>query len=91
MSAPPLEREAVETLTREFSEIVVAHYRRRPMARATAQEVLNAAAAIVGFVIAAARECGAEAGAREFFELALEQQLASEQPTTLGALERKLQ
>lgn len=91
MSAGQLERAAVEQLSHELAEVVVAHYKRRPMSRATAQEVLNAAAAIVAFVIAAARECGDEDGAREFFELALEQQLEAEQPTTLGALERKLQ
>lgn len=79
-SAPvPLDREPVEMLAREISLLVRDHYLRRPTARATAQEVLNALACVAGTIILGARECGDEEGAREFFELALNQQLDEEE------------
>lgn len=85
MSAQPLDVVAVEQLAVEFAQIVKRHYERRPTSRATAQEVLNATAFVTALIIAAARECGDEHGAREFFDLALEQQLAQvDFPTTLG-------
>jgi hypothetical protein len=78
-SAPAsLDAAAVERLTIALLKDVKSHYARRPTSRATAQEVLNAAAIVVATIIAAARECDDEDGAREFFELALEQQLRAE-------------
>lgn len=90
-AAQPLDHDAVQQLTLELMTCVRQHYLRRPVSRSTAQEVLNAAAIMVSLIIAAARECGDEAGARGFFELALEQQLAEgDSPTTLGELDRVL-
>ena len=73
----PLDERAVGVLTRALMEMVRLHYKHRPTARATAQEVLNASAIVVATIIAAARECGDEENARGFFETALNQQLAA--------------
>lgn len=90
-AALPLDAGAVEQLTTALLKCVRDHYMRRPISRATAQEVLNATAIVVATVFTAARECGDEDGAREFFELALEQQLdAGESPATLGELDGML-
>ena len=86
-AAKPLETDAVEKLTRELLFAVKAHYLRRPTSRATAQEVLNAAAILVATIVMAARECGDEEGAREFFDLAIEQQLALAIGTEAGQLQ----
>jgi hypothetical protein len=87
-AALPLDAAAVEQLTRELLGCVRGHYHRRPTSRATAQDALNATAIVVATIITAARECGDEDGAREFFDLALEQQLAAgDSPTTLGELD----
>lgn len=91
MTGEPLDHDAVQKLTLELMVCVREHYHRRPVSRATAQEVLNAAAIVVSLVVTAARECGDEAGARAFFELALEQQLEADGlPHTLGDLDRAL-
>jgi hypothetical protein len=74
--AKPLEADAVEELTEEPLRAVKAHYLRRPTSRATAQEVLNALAIVLATIFMGAAECDDENGAREFFDLALEQQLA---------------
>jgi hypothetical protein len=85
--AHPLDADAVEQLALELMKSVRDHYLRRPTSRATAQEVLNATAFVVATIFAAARECGDEFGAREFFDLALEQQLESGQsPISLAGL-----
>lgn len=84
----PLDHDAVQQLALELMTCVRAHYHRRPVSRSTAQEVLNATAIVASLIIAAARECGDEAGARAFFELALEQQLETDGlPHTLGELD----
>lgn len=70
-----IDRPAVERLTKELLACVKQHYDRRPTARATAQEVLNATAIVVACIIAAARECGDEDEAHALFDLALRQQL----------------
>jgi hypothetical protein len=89
--AQPLDHDAVRQLALELMQCVRAHYHRRPVSRSTAQEVLNAAAIVVSLVLGAARTCGDEAGAREFFELALEEQLEDGSlPETLGDLDRVL-
>lgn len=76
MTAELLDRTAVEQLAADFLRAVGQHYRRRPSTRATAQEALNAMASVTAVLIYGAREVGDEDGAREFFHLALEQQLA---------------
>lgn len=76
MSAQPLDEAAVAELTSEFMLAVRAHYLRRPTARSTAQEVLNATAIVAAHIIAAAREADDETSARDFFDLAFENQLA---------------
>jgi hypothetical protein len=89
MSDPrPLEQAPVEQLARELLVSVREHYLRRPTSRATAQEALNALAVATAVVFAAARECGDEEGAREFFNLAVDNQLGLEDglPTNLGEL-----
>jgi len=91
-AAQSLDADAVEQLTGELMERVRDHYHRRPISRATAQEVLNANAIVVATVFAAARACGDEDGAREFFELALDQQLADGgNPTTLAELDKAVE
>lgn len=87
-SGIPLDRDAVAMLAKELLEDVRDHYLRRPTSRATAQEVLNALAINVAMIVAAARACGDEDGARQFFDDALEAQLDEANPTTLGELER---
>lgn len=88
-AARSLDVAAVEQLTRELMTCVRDHYHRRPTSRATAREVLNAAAVVVAVIFAAARVAGGEDDAREFFELALEQQLTDgESPTTLAELDK---
>lgn len=74
-AAAPLEADAVEALTGELMAAIKGHYLRRPLARSTAQEVLNALAICAATVLGAARAIGDEASAREFFDLALESQL----------------
>ncbi len=91
MTAQPLDHDAVQQLSTELMVCVREHYHRRPVSRSTAQEVLNATAIVASLIIAAARACGDEAGAREFFLLALENQLADgDLPTTLGGLDTVL-
>lgn len=88
-AATSLDQAAVEQLTLELLKSVKGHYLRRPMSRDTAKEVLNAAAVVVATVFTAAREAGGEDEAREFFELAVEQQMDEGScPTTLGDLDR---
>lgn len=83
----PLDEQAVNQLTSELMGLVKEHYLRRPVSRSTAQEVLNSVAVVVAVILAAARQCGDELGAREFFDMALEQQLAeASTPTTLAEL-----
>ena len=74
-AARSLDVDAVEQLTTELWAAIKAHYLRRPTSRATGQEVLNALAIAASTIIGAARDCGDEEGAREFFDLALENQL----------------
>ncbi len=71
----PVDVDAVQDLTEDLFLCIKEHYTRRPISRATAQEVLNALAIAAATIICGARECGDEDGAREFFELALENQL----------------
>ena len=91
-AATHLEIGPVEQLTKELLACVRDHYMRRPTSRSTSQEVLNAAAIVVSVIYTAARECGDEDGVREFFDLAVEQQMADGEslPTTLGALNTRL-
>lgn len=87
----PLDVEAVTQLSKEMLAIVREHYRRRPVSRATAQQILNASAVVVAMIITAARAAGDEHGAREFFDIALEQQLADDElPETMADLEKAL-
>lgn len=72
----PLDQAAVEMLTHELLLCVKAHYLRRPTARSTAQEILNAMAVIAAHIIAGAGECGDAEGAERFFQAALSGQLA---------------
>jgi hypothetical protein len=88
-AAVALDAAAVEQLTLELLAVVKGHYLRRPMSRDTAKEVLNAAAIVVATVFTAARVGGGEDEAREFFDLAVEQQMGEGScPTTLGDLMR---
>lgn len=76
--AQPLDAAAVEQLVRKLLECAKAHYLLRPTVRASALEVLNAAAILVATIIHGARECGDEDAAHAFFNLALAQQLSVE-------------
>lgn len=75
MTALPLDVGPVEQLSKEIMLCVVGHYVRRPMSRATAQEVLNALAIAAAYVLAGASEADDGDGARSFFDQALQQQL----------------
>jgi hypothetical protein len=79
----PLEQAAVERLTAELMHAVRAHYLRRPIARSSAQEVLNALAVVTAVVLVAAEHnAGAGIEAEEFFDLALENQIKQLQAET---------
>jgi hypothetical protein len=78
MSEPrPLDRAAVQQLTRDLLVAVQAHYEGRPIAPASAQEVLGALAAAAAVIIAAARGSRQEAAAREFFDRSLDRLLSN--------------
>lgn len=73
--AKPLDREPVQALAEKFLVAIREHYKARSMARATAQEVLNALAGVTAVIIMGAKSVGDEEGARAFFSVALEGQL----------------
>ena len=71
----PLDRDAVEYLAAEFMDAIVAHYRSRPTARSTAQEILNALASSAALVIHGTGSDESVDEALLFFHRAIDQQL----------------
>ena len=75
LPALPLDRESVEKLAAQFFAAIVAHYRRRPTARSTAQEILNALASSAAIVIHGTGTPESRDDAHAFFDRALDEQL----------------
>lgn len=76
MTTQDLDREPIDRLVREFMLSIRDHYLRRPIDKRSPLEILNALACITAVIIVGARDSGHEGEARDFFALALNQQLS---------------